>query len=60
MKNTDLSQLPAPIEAQLSDLESRHKRHQRMLEDHHELKHLRRERHRQGWHKRRQLPIALI
>lgn len=48
------------IEARLKDLESRHKRHQRMLEDHREAKYQRRERHRQGWHKRRPLPITLI
>jgi hypothetical protein len=38
--------LPAPIEKQLADLETRHKRHQRMLFEHHEAKHDRREQHR--------------
>jgi len=33
MKNTDTSQLPPSIEAQLTDLELRHKRHQQRMED---------------------------
>lgn len=52
--------LPADIESQLSHLELRHARHQQKMEDQKEAKHLARERHRAGWHKRRPLPIALI
>lgn len=51
------STLPAPIEKQLADLETRHKRHQAMLDDHHEAKHERRRRHKAGWHRRRLAPI---
>ena len=51
--------LPAGIEQQLTDLELRHKRHQAMLDDHHEAKHERRKRHREGWHKRKLAPIHL-
>lgn len=43
--------LPAAIESQLSELELRHKMHLRMLDWHHERKHIRRERHRSGFHK---------
>lgn len=52
--------LPADIESQLSNLELRHARHQQKMEDQKEAKHLAREKHRAGWHKRRPLPIALL
>lgn len=52
--------LPAPIEAQLAELESRHKRHQRMLYDHHEAKHNRRDQHRKRHSARKPIPITLI
>jgi hypothetical protein len=51
--------LPANIEAQLSDLETRHKRHQAMLEEHHEARHRRRERHRRR-HDPKAIAITLI
>lgn len=51
--------LPANIEAQLSELETRHKRHQAMLEEHHEARHRRRERHRRR-HDPKAIPITLI
>lgn len=47
----ELNPLPMNIEAQLQDLESRHKRHEAMLEWHKLRKTIRRERHRQGFHK---------
>lgn len=52
--------LPAPIEKQLQDLESRHKAHQRMLYSHHEEKHDRRERHRARRFARKIIPINLV
>ena len=54
------SPLPAPIEKQLADLETRHKRHQRMLYEHHEEKHNRRERHRARHFSRSIPPNTLI
>lgn len=45
--------LPQNIEDQLTDLENRHQWHRAMLDEHHRLKHERRERHREGWHRRR-------
>lgn len=48
------------IENQLRNLEDRHKRHQRLMDWQKEWKSIRRERHRQGWHKRRPCPITLI
>lgn len=56
----ELNPLPASIESQLSDLESRHKRHQRKMEAQHEAKHEARARHRAGWHKRKTIPIQLV
>ncbi|GAA5117077.1 hypothetical protein JIN84_17975 [Luteolibacter yonseiensis] len=38
--------LPPNIATQLADLEHRHKRHQHMLDGHHEAKHDRRDAHR--------------
>ncbi len=52
--------LPASIETQLTDLETRHKAHGQMLQDHHERKHDRREAHRRRKFNRRKLaPIHL-
>ncbi|MEY3895587.1 MAG: hypothetical protein RLZZ214_1106 [Verrucomicrobiota bacterium] len=51
--------LPANIEAQLSELEIRHRKHQAMLEDHHEARHRRRERHRRR-HDPKAIAITLI
>lgn len=48
------------IEKQLQNLESRHKAHQQMLEEHREAKHARRERHRMRWHKIKTPPNTLI
>lgn len=53
------STLPAPIEKQLSDLETRHKLHQRMLFEHHEAKHDRREAHKRRKFMRKPIPILL-
>lgn len=47
----DINTLPQGIETQLKNLEARHARHQYMLECHREEKHLRRERHRNRWHR---------
>jgi hypothetical protein len=44
----EMNALPKSIEAQLKDLELRHARHQRMLEEHRECKHTRRERYMLG------------
>lgn len=54
-----MSQLPHNIESQLSDLETRHKLHQRMLFDHHEAKHDRREAHKRRKFTRKPIPILL-
>lgn len=54
------STLPAPIEKQLADLETRHRLHQRMLSEHHEAKHDRREAHRARKFSRSILPITLV
>lgn len=54
--------LPPSIDLQLKDLEARHKRHQRMLEEHREKKHRRRQRHRyqrQRGHKANGIPVVL-
>lgn len=54
--------LPPSIETQLKDLEARHKRHQRMLEEHREEKHRRRQRHRyerRRGHKANGIPVVL-
>ena len=51
--------LPANIERQLSDLELRHKRHQQMLDDHHERKHIARENHRARRYTHKPIPITL-
>jgi hypothetical protein len=60
-RNTTMNpqSLPPSIESQLSELEMRHKFHQIKMEDQKEAKHIARERHRQGWHKRRLAPIHL-
>jgi hypothetical protein len=55
----ELEPLPQGIGKQLKDLEARHQRHQRMLEDHHEAKHERRRRHKAGWHRIKPCPILL-
>ena len=47
------------IEKELKNLESRHKRHQAMLEEHKEAKHERRRRHKMGWHKRKNVASSL-
>ena len=54
--------LPQPIERQLKDLESRHLRHQAMIENHREEKHRRRQRHRferRRGHKANGIPVVL-
>lgn len=48
------------IETQLSELETRHRRHQALMEAQRLRKITARERHRQGWHKRKHPPICLI
>lgn len=48
------------IEKQLTELQLRHRLHQQMLDEHHERKHRRREDHRNGIHKRKFAPGALI
>ena len=48
------------VEKDLAALELRQARHQRLLQEHHERKHLARERHHRGWHKRKHAPINLI
>ena len=58
----DNDTLPPNIERQLSDLESRHKRHQRMLEEHRQEKYQRRQRHRyqrSRGHKGNGIPVVL-
>lgn len=52
--------LPEPIEKQLSDMEKRHKRHQAMLDEHHEAKHERRKAHRERHFARSIPPITLV
>jgi len=52
--------LPAPIEQELSNLEKRHKAHQKMLYDHYEAKHERRKRHRERRTKPSVIPITLV
>lgn len=52
--------LPAPIQQQLTELEARHKRHQAMLDEHHEAKFTRRDNHRRGYHKMKFPPGSLI
>ena len=52
--------LPADIERQLASLEVRHARHQNIMENHREARHLRRERHKAKWHRIRVIPIHLI
>jgi hypothetical protein len=54
------TELPADIERQLKSLESRHARHQNMIEGHRQAKALRRDRHRARWHKFKVIPIILI
>jgi hypothetical protein len=56
----ELNPLPAGIEHQLANLESRHKRHQRKMDAQAEAKHEARARHRAGWHKRKTIPIQLV
>jgi len=58
-KTMNPQSLPANIEAQLSELETRHRKHQAMLEDHHEARHRRRERHRRR-HDPKAIAITLI
>lgn len=52
--------LPMPIERDLAALEHRHKRHQRMLDAHHDAKHQRRERHRARSYTRKLIPILFL
>lgn len=54
------STLTDNIEKQLSELEARHKRHQKMLYEHHERKHERRANHRARHFERSVIPITLI
>ena len=51
--------LPANIESQLSNLELCHARHQQMLDDHHERKHIARENHRARRFTHKPIPITL-
>lgn len=51
--------IPA-IAKDLAALELRHKRHQRLLQEHHDRKALARERHHRGWHKRKNAASNLI
>lgn len=45
--------LPVPIQKHLTDLELRHKRHEAMLDAHHERRYQAREAHRRGDHRNR-------
>lgn len=50
----------ANIERELTELEKRHKRHQQMLDAHHEAKHERRARHRARHFERSVIPILYV
>lgn len=60
MKNTDTSQLPPSIEAQLSDLEARHKRHRELMEEQRLRKVDGPARHRARHFARSVIPITLV
>lgn len=52
--------LPKNIEQELSEFEKRQRRHQAMLDEHHERKHDRREKHRARRFTRSVIPITLV
>lgn len=60
-KNTNTSMtLPPATEAALSELESKHARHQRLHLDHFTRKLIARERHRSGWNTTKFAPNTFI
>lgn len=63
MNNTidhELNPLPEPIEKQLLTQKERHKRHQRMLEEHKDRKYRAREAHAKRRWMRKPIPINMV
>lgn len=60
MQNETNTPLPEGLETQLKDLQTRHARHQAMLEEHRERKYRRREDHKRRLHRIKVIPIQMI